>query len=202
MWKVDLALQEAGFKTLNVDYRSRKRPLEVLADEIRPIVTDFAGTIAPLHIVAHSMGGLLARVYLARYNTVRCSRMVMLGTPNEGSEVADLLKDLALYRAFYGPAGQQVTTDQSLLLTSLPPPSCAVGIVAGNRTLDPIASYFIVPRPNDGRVSVARTRLDGMADHVVIGASHSGLLTNHAAIAQTTTFLREGVFACSASPAN
>ena len=66
----------------------------------------------------------------------------MLGTPNGGSEVADLLKRFSIYRAFYGPAGQQLTTDQDADLTSLPPPDYAVGVIAGNRSIDPISSLL------------------------------------------------------------
>ncbi len=78
--------------------------------------------------------GLLARLYIANHRPARLARVVMLGTPNGGSEVADLLRRLALYRMIYGPAGQQLTTDQHVAITSLPPPDYAVGIIAGIRT--------------------------------------------------------------------
>jgi hypothetical protein len=118
----------------------------------------------------------------------------MLGTPNGGSEVADLLQGLALYRKFYGPAGQQLTTHLDSVLRSLPALDYAVGIIAGNSSIDPISSILIVPRPNDGRVSVQSSRLDGMADHITIKASHNGLLRHRIAIDQTIAFLREGRF--------
>jgi hypothetical protein len=140
------------------------------------------------------MGGLLARTYIAQYRPPRLTRVVMLGTPNRGSEVADFLRNLAPYRAFYGPAGQQVGTCQEAFLTQLPLPDYELGIVAGNRTIDPFASYFIVPRPNDGRVSVESTRLKGMTDHIVVSATHSGLLSDRRVIDQTITFLRQGRF--------
>lgn len=191
---MERALQRAGFATLNLDYASRKLELETLAESIHPAVDRFAETIGPLHFVTHSMGGLLARIYLAKHRPSRLQRVVMLGTPNGGSEVADLLKDLSPYRAFYGPAGQQCGTRQAECLRGLPSPDYAVGIVAGNRTIDPFASFFIVPRPNDGRVSVNSTMLEGMTDHIVIRTTHSGLLTSRHAIEQTIAFLREGRF--------
>jgi hypothetical protein len=116
----------------------------------------------------------------------------MLGTPNAGSEVADRLKSFQLYRAFYGPAGQQLTTDAAL--ATLPSIDYPVGVVAGTRTLDPIASYFILPRPNDGRVSVQSSKLDRMTDHVTIETPHNGLIRHAAATAQTIAFLRAGQF--------
>jgi hypothetical protein len=118
----------------------------------------------------------------------------MLGTPNGGSEVADLLKRSLLYRSFYGPAGLQLTTEQDDTLTSLPALDYAVGIVAGTRALDPIAWRFVLPRPNDGRVSVESSKLEGMADHIAIEATHTGLPRHPVAINQTIAFLSEGRF--------
>ena len=65
---------------------------------------------------------------------------------------------------------------------------------AGNRTLDPIASFLVLPRPNDGRISVESSKLAGMADHVTVNASHTGLISHPAAIDQTIAFLRTGRF--------
>jgi len=191
--RIERSLQQAGFATLNLDYASRKKTLEVLAEDIHPQVSAFADACAgPVHFVTHSMGGLLARVYIARHRPARLGRVVMLGTPNGGSEVADRLKSFQLYRAFYGPAGLQLTTDAAL--ATLPSIDYPVGVVAGTRTLDPIASYFILPRPNDGRVSVQSSKLDRMTDHVTIETPHNGLIRHAAATAQTIAFLRAGQF--------
>ena len=193
--KVERALRACGFATLNLDYASRRKPLEALAADIHPDITAFANTTGgPLHFVAHSMGGLLTRVYVVRHRPATLGRVVMLGTPNGGSEVADLLKHLSIYRAFYGPAGQQLTTTQDADLMSLPPPDYAVGVIAGIRSLDPIASRFILPRPNDGRVSVQSSKLANMTDHIMVQASHTGLTRHPVAIDQTIAFLREGRF--------
>jgi pimeloyl-ACP methyl ester carboxylesterase len=193
--KLERALQQVGFATLNLDYASRKKPLDLLAADIDGPIRRFAAeTRGPLHFVVHSMGGLLARVYLAKHRPARLGRVVMLGTPNGGSEIADHLHDLALYRAYYGPAGQQLTTRLDRALSSLPPLDYDVGIIAGSRSIAPVASFFRMPKPNDTMVSVASTGLDGMADHVVVRASHAGLPYHAEAIAQTIAFLREGRF--------
>jgi pimeloyl-ACP methyl ester carboxylesterase len=194
--RIEIALQGSQFATLNLDYASRKKPLDALAADIAPDVARFAERIGgSIHFVGHSMGGLLIRVYLANYRPPRLGRVVMLGTPNGGSEVADVLQRLAIYRAFYGPAGLQLSTQQDSALQALPPVDYDLGIVAGVGTIDPISSFLILPRPNDGKVSVQRTRLDGMSDHTIVRASHSGLLRHPAAIKQTIAFLREGRFA-------
>lgn len=193
--KLDQALRRRGYATLNLDYASRKKPLEELAEEIHTPVAAFAEQCdGAIHFVAHSMGGLLARVYIARHRPARLGRVVMLGTPNAGSEVADLLKDFSIYRAVFGPAGLQLSTAQVPVLAALPSPDYAVGIIAGCRSIAPIASAFILPRPNDGRVSVASAKLADMADHVVVKASHTGLPRHAVAIEQTIAFLSEGRF--------
>jgi len=195
--KFETALRASGFATLNLDYASRRKPLATLAADIHPEISEFANTTAQIHFVAHSMGGLLTRVYVARYRPAALGRVVMLGTPNGGSEIADLLRGLSLYRAFYGPAGQQLTTVQDPDLTSLPPPDYDVGIIAGISSIDPIASRFILPRPNDGRVSVQSAKLANMTDHTTVKASHTGLVRHREAIAQTIAFLRDGRFLAS-----
>jgi len=189
------AIEAKGYATLNLGYASRSKALQALAEDIHPAIDRFAGGIeGSVHFVCHSMGGLLARVYLARYRPKRLGRVVMLGTPNGGSEIADRLKNFAAYRAFFGPAGQQLGTQRDADIDALLPRiDYPVGIIAGNRSIYPITSAFL-PKPHDGRVSVENTRLDGMADHVVIGASHPWLVRNAEAIAQTIAFLNGGQF--------
>lgn len=195
MGRLERALRRAEFATLNLGYASRKKPLDPLADDIHSAVASFtARQKGPTHFVAHSMGGLLARVYIAKHRPARLGRVVMLGTPNGGSEVADRLKDLPAYRAYFGPAGAQLLTTPDATLSGLPPLDYPVGIIAGRRFLDPISGLLLLPRPNDGRVSVASSKLTDMADHTIVKTSHMGLLIHRAAIKQTITFLRNGQF--------
>ena len=193
--KMQAALESAGYATLNLDYASRRKALEALAEDIHPAIQRFAdGVDGSVHFVCHSMGGLLARVYIARYRPKRLGRVVMIGTPNSGSEIADRLGHLKLYRAFFGPAGQQLGTQRDAAIEALfPPIDYPVCIIAGNRSIYPLASAFL-PKPHDGRVSVANTKLKEMADHIVIPASHPWLMRNGVAIAQTIAFLKDGTF--------
>jgi pimeloyl-ACP methyl ester carboxylesterase len=193
--KMERAIERAGYATLNLDYASRRKALEALAEDIHPTIESFADRLdGKLHFICHSMGGLLARVYLVKHRPPNLGRVVMLGTPNGGSEIADRLKNVMLYRAFFGPAGQQLgTLRDAATISLLPPIDYPVGIIAGNRSIYPVASAFL-PRPHDGRVSVANTKLDGMTDHIVVCTSHPWLVRNDEAIAHTITFLREGRF--------
>lgn len=197
MLPMQRALERAGYRVLNLTYPSRRGAIEDLAGVIRPAVAAFESGLggAPLHFVGHSMGGLLARVYIARYRPARLGRVVMLGTPNGGSEVADALKRIPPVRAFFGPAGLQLTSrDRHDWKRSLPPVDYPLGIIAGIRTVNPLLS-LIVARPNDGKVSVASTRLEGMTDHVLVRKSHPFIAMGRVPIGHTLAFLREGRFA-------
>ena len=190
------ALEAAGYPVLNLDYRSRRLPLADLAEAIHPAVSRFAAaTEGALHVAAHSMGGLLARVYLARHRPARLGRTVMLGTPNNGSEVADFLRGWPPYRLVFGPAGQQLVTGQTVeLKAALGAVDYELGILAGDRPLNRFAAALLLPGPNDGKVTVASTRLAGMADHRVIHTSHTRLASHPEAIAAALRFLRDGSF--------
>jgi pimeloyl-ACP methyl ester carboxylesterase len=194
--RMQTAIEAAGFATLNLGYASRRKSLEALAEDIHPAISRFAHDVeGSIHFVGHSIGGLLVRAYIARCRPERLGRVVMLGTPNGGSEIADRLKNFLAYRAYFGPAGQQLVTQRNAATdAALPPIDYPVGIIAGNRSVYPIASALLLPRPNDGRVSVKNTELDGMTDHIVIGASHPWMVRNRLAIEQTIAFLRNGRF--------
>jgi pimeloyl-ACP methyl ester carboxylesterase len=192
--RMQLAVEAAGFATRNIGYPSRHKALSTLADDIHPAIAPFVeANEGCTHFVCHSMGALLARAYLARYRPQRLGRVVMLGPPNGGSEIADALKDFIGYRLFFGPAGQQLVTRRDAATEALlPQVDYRVGVIAGNRTIDPTSLWL--PRPNDGRVSVENTKLDGMADHTVVRTSHPRLIRHPQAIQKTIAFLKHGAF--------
>jgi pimeloyl-ACP methyl ester carboxylesterase len=194
--KLERRLRAAGFRTLNLSYPSRRHALGDLVEAVHGSAAGFIGQdAAPVHFVTHSMGGLVARAYVARYRPQRLGRAVMLGPPNQGSELADLLAETLLYRRFFGPAGGQLTTygDEALrrLLGEVDYP---LGVIAGDRSLNPLAS-LVIPGPNDGRVSVARTAVAGMVDHLTLHVSHQLMMRNPTVMAQTIHFLQHGRFA-------
>lgn len=194
------ALRAAGYETLNIDYDARHKPLEALAEDLHEEAGAFLQRPGGrVHVVAHSMGGLLARAYITRHRPPALGRMVMLGPPNAGSELADLLCGQALYRPLYhrvfGPAGAQlVTTPDTTLAALLGPVDYELGVIAGDRALNLLASWFVLPGPNDGSVCVARTRMEGMADHIVLHVTHTLMMRHPEVIRQSLHFLRHGRF--------
>lgn len=192
---MEKGLLRHGYSILNLNYSSRKKPIEHLIDDIhREISGSPRASLGKLHFVGHSMGGLIIRAYLNKFMPEILGRVVMLGTPNQGSEAADFLAKTALYRFFYGPAGQQLVTDQTPFRDIFGAVNYELGVIAGDRSLDPIVSRFIIPGANDGRVAVERTKVPGMKDHVVLHISHTFMPSNREAILQTQHFLTHGQF--------
>jgi pimeloyl-ACP methyl ester carboxylesterase len=195
MAKIARGLSGAGYGAINVGYDSRHKPIEELVDDVREELGLYETEGAEkLHFVGHSMGGLVIRAFLNKYRPSNLGRVVMLGTPNQGSEVADRLAGNALYKAFYGPAGQQLITDQSAFGNIFGNPDYEFGVIAGDWSIDPIASFFIIPGASDGRVPVERTKLEGMKDHIVLHVAHTFLPYSKNVIRETAHFLEHGKF--------
>lgn len=192
---LEQALAGEGYRVLNLDYPSRRQSLSEIVEGLSGAISAFeAGLDGELHFVTHSMGGLVARACLNRFRPARLGRVVMLAPPNEGSEVADLLARNWFYRSAFGPAGEQLTTRRSEELCQLlGAVDYPLGVIAGDRSLYVFAS-LVLPGPNDGRVSVERTRVAGMADHIVLPTSHPLIMRDPEAVAQTIHFLQNGRF--------
>jgi hypothetical protein len=196
MLKMERALTKEGYKVRNVDYPSRTAPIEKLADDaIGKAVTDCQKDGATkIDFVTHSLGGILVRSYLARHAIPNLGRVVMLAPPNQGSEVVDKLGWLFLFKWLNGPAGNELGTDKNSVPNKLGAANFPVGIIAGDRSINWINSLFLIPGRDDGKVSVERTKLAGMSDHIVIHATHPLIMKNREAIRQTVYFLRNWKF--------
>lgn len=196
MTKMQRALTQAGYAVWNVNYPSRTAPVDELADDAigKAVAVCRENGATKIDFVTHSMGGILVRSYLARHTVPELGRVVMLAPPNQGSEVADKLGTLSLYKWINGPAGNELGTDKNSAPNQLGPARFPVGVIAGDRSINWINSLFLIPGRNDGKVSVERARLAGMSDFRVVRATHPFIMRNDEVIRQMIHFLQTGTF--------
>lgn len=196
MTKMAAALESAGYVVVNVDYPSRTATIETLAETAigGALADPKLANVTQIHFVSHSMGGILIRQYLGSKDVARLGRVVMLAPPNQGSEIVDTLGALVLFEKINGPGGNQLGTGIDSLPNQLGAVDFELGVIAGDRSINWINSLTMITGRDDGKVSVQRTKVEGMKDHLVIHASHPLIMRNKKAIAETIHFLKTGAF--------
>jgi pimeloyl-ACP methyl ester carboxylesterase len=191
------ALSSAGYRTVNIDYPSTEKPIEDLAMTALPegIRQCRQANVTQIHFVTHSMGAMLLRYYLSQRQVPELGRAIMLSPPNQGSEVADQLRDTFLYRWYNGPAGQQLGTGEDGIAARLPAVDYPVGIITGHvhRFFDAFFSEMI-PGEDDGKVGVERARVEGMTDFLPLPYGHTFIMEEEEVIDQVLYFLKYGRF--------
>lgn len=195
MKRIEWTLQKQNYRVINVRYPSTRVSIQVAADQwldevLKTRVTDSA---AKIHFVAHSLGGIVLRQYLSNHEIPNLGRVVMLAPPNHGSELAERLRNNRLYRLATGPAGQQLGTSESSIPNRLGPIDFELGVIAGDRSLNPLFSSWI-SGPDDGKVSVQSARMSG-AEFLLVHHSHTWMAWNPQVNGAIAQFLRTGRFA-------
>lgn len=196
MEQMEEALLDAGFRVANIEYPSREYPIEELAEIAVEDGLFLCGTPADntkVHFVTHSLGGILVRYYFAHNESDGVGRVVMLGPPNQGSVAADKMNDWPGFDWLNGPAGSQLGKGPESIPLSLGAPDFEFAVIAGNRTIDPVTSA-VLEDPDDGKVSVEDTKLDGMAAFRVMPVSHAYIMKDDDVIELVIQFLRTGNF--------
>jgi pimeloyl-ACP methyl ester carboxylesterase len=196
MKRLEWTLEKENYRVINAGYPSTLVSVEDAAEQwlgavLRERTTD---RTVKIHFVTHSLGGIVLRQYLSSHQIPNLGRVVMLAPPNHGSELADRLKNNCLYRFATGAAGQQLGTSDSSVPNRLGPANFELGVIAGDRSLNPVFSAWI-PGPDDGKVSVRSTGLAGMRDFLVVHHSHTWMAWSSEVNEAVRQFLRSGCFA-------
>lgn len=196
MHPIARALRRAGYPTLSPWY-GHGRSMAGIVAHLAPRIDRFAAAHpGPLHIVTHSLGGLVARAFITAVRPPALGRVVMLSPPNAGSALADFATRIGLGSLILGRVGAHLRTGRTeAVAAELGPVDFDLGIIAGSRRLDPVLAARLLPSPNDGKVAVVATRVDGMRDHLVLPVQHSLMLHDRVVIAQVCTYLADGRFA-------
>lgn len=182
-------LRQRGYEVVVFSYRTVKRPLHENARLLAEFVQQQATINETCHFVGHSLGGLLIRLTYELIPSYFTGRIVTMGTPHNGSEVARRVANDIHIDVLGGSYEDALDGD-------LPSWSGAVelGSIAGNLCIGIGIALKNLERPNDGTVSVSETQLSHQTDHIELPVSHTALIYSQRVVNQIDTFLRCGEF--------
>jgi pimeloyl-ACP methyl ester carboxylesterase len=193
--------QEGGYTWLNISYASARGSLDDHARALARVLENLDPGVTEINFVCHSLGNLVVRRYLgeaaqpqpAWQVDPRLKRMVMLGPPNNGAELARLFKNNDLMGLVTGESGKQLAISWEDTQKKLATPAFEFGVIAGGRSDDRGTNPFI-HGDDDFVVGVEETRLSGARDFLLVPCLHGHLMQNAQVRQCTLRFLREGFF--------
>jgi triacylglycerol lipase len=197
--KLSAHLEASGYLVVNDSYPSTRRSLVEHAEALHAqLAARLCGREGRLSFVTHSLGGIVARAYLARYEPpCAVNRVVMLAPPNQGAQIVDRLRELWLFRQVAGRAGMELGRDEAGPADDFGhhpvPDHVEVGIIAGG-TGDARGYAPWIDGDNDGTVSVASTRLAGSVDHILVPHIHTFIMNAPDVLENVVRFLEGGRF--------
>ena len=195
MRSMERFLSDHNFSVSNLDYPSRHFTIQELAKKVRQQIITISEDqkSSKYHFVTHSMGGIILRQIQATNPLPHLGRVVMLGPPNQGSEIVDKLGKMKVFQLLNGPASLQLSTHSESIPNRLGPVSFEIGVIAGDRSINPILSSLI-PGKDDGKVAITRTRLEGMKDFIIVHSPHPFLMNHKSAQENALHFIKTGKF--------
>ncbi len=185
--------KEFGFRVRLFSYRSVRRTLDENAAALAQYIHEL--DVDGVHLVGHSLGGVLALRMLANDPHALPGRVVCLGSPLTGSRAAEILHAQVWAEEIIGrslPAGviHQAANEWASHLCE----HREIGVIAGNVPLGFGRLVANFDGDNDGTIAVSETRLDGARDHLVMAVSHKGMLVSSDVADQAGAFLKRGEF--------
>ncbi|WP_425615639.1 esterase/lipase family protein [Anatilimnocola sp. NA78] len=192
--------KEGDYEWVNVGYASTRRTVDQHAESLAKVIDGLDG-VDEINFVCHSLGNIVVRRYLGEAATPnpkwkpdpRIKRLVMLGPPNNGAELAKRFKGNKLVAMVLGSSGKMLAGDWEQVSTRLCVPKCEFGIIAGGNGTDDGANLLIAG-DDDAVVAVAETRLPGACDFRTVNLLHGQLMNNDQVRTYALNFLQQGCF--------
>lgn len=192
MWLLEMRLENAGFSVQSVGYDSFNTSIDEMVENVSEQINSYLGSHSgTIHFVGHSMGGLLVRAYLDERQLPNLGRTVLIGTPNQGTPLADRYRDNFLVELL-GISDLELGTGPGSFPHSLDDPYYPVGVIAGQH--DSFIADSLLDADNDGMVPVTSTRVNNMTDFILLDVGHSAMRYDKGVADQTVHFLINGQF--------
>jgi triacylglycerol lipase len=187
MWPLARRLGALGYQVTNLGYFG-PRGLQTSVETVFGALEERGLHDAPLDLVTHSMGGIVARALLAD-GRIQVRRLVQLAPPNRGAWIADRVRKIPLFGRV--PAFRDLGQSDEALIEALgqAPPEVEVGVVAGQS-----ASAWLGGEPGDGVVRVAETHLPSARDWILLPHFHTVIMNGRDTLAEVDHFLQQGRF--------
>ena len=200
MWKLERALQDHGYETVNTSYPSTSGYIEdhadMLATDLRAVLPSAEATDTEeveLYFVGHSMGGVQVRLYLSRFGAPEPTACVFIATPNRGSGLLDKRKDWLLFKILMGDEGVLQLSPSAPLFEKLVPLACDVGVIFGGAG-DGVGYNDDIPGDDDGTVGIDEAQLPEAKDRVRLDVGHTRLSFADPSVHQVLHFLKHRQF--------
>ncbi|WP_394131898.1 alpha/beta hydrolase [Shewanella maritima] len=195
MWRFTQRLENAGYLVCTLNYASIGETVQGVFDNTTTQIDQCISSAPSVHFIGHSLGGLVIRNYLQNHTdfaaSERLGQVILIGTPNKGSELADHFQDSWLMKVA-GEVSQSLITGNTSLGNQIEELPIDIGVIAGTKSS--ILTNDAFTGPNDGLVSVDSTKLDQSSDFIALDVGHSGMRYNKQVAEQAIFYLKHGRF--------
>ena len=178
--------RSAGYQTVNFPYHQTIDSLDEISDQLIGFIGKKVKT-TNYHLVGHSLGNVIIRNAFQKEYHDGLGKVVMLAPPNQPAHLAKRLKKNLIYRVFTGDSGQKLSEEK--FYRDLPVPTVPFGVIAGNK-----GQRLTFSEPNDGLVSIESTKLDGMADWILLHHGHTFIMNCKDTFDHYQHFIEHGRF--------
>lgn len=202
MAKMAKFLSDQGYSTINFQYASTRRSVGEHAAALRSVIDNLGPEVTEIYFVGHSLGNIVVRRYLGdtqnqatgAQGDPRIKRIVMIGPPNQGSAMAQMLKKSFLFDKIAGVSGAELSRGWEALAPTLATPKVEFGIIAGGQATEKNLSNFMLQGPDDFTVSLEEAKLVGAHDLLVRPLLHSTMMQKPLTLEATHRFFQNGYF--------
>lgn len=180
---------------LSVGYASPQAGLEAHAETLNNVIAAMPDATT-LSFVGHSLGNLVVRRWMSTAPAAtlnRVQRMVMLGPPNQGSQLARLASRVWFLAMLSDGPTRELGADWDRIASQLAIPTCDFAIVAGGTGTEQGMSMLLAG-DDDAIVTVEETRLEGASDFLLLPVHHADMMRSKAVQRAAVCFLRDGHF--------